>query len=214
MSMRLDRTRPFGKIAGEIFIPEGCDRAALYEQDGRMFDAHDRLIEPGVTLAADPGKPKGTDVTVPPSGVTEVVTVADLLRQADSMHWRTFKKAAEGVLGATCPAGKAQIIEALRAAQREFDARAERKAASRPEIADHDDEVGGVAPPVQQASSGVDLSRWARGQQEYLWGDVRKAIKARYGRNVTERDDAVEFLVDQGLINAAEARQDVIRDAE
>jgi hypothetical protein len=60
----------------------------------------------------------------------------------------------------------------------------------------------------------VDLLAWARGQKEYLWGEVRKAIKAEFGRNVSERDDAVEFLIAQGKITANEARRDVLREPE
>lgn len=202
MTQQLDRSRSYGKISGETFIPDGCDRPAKYEQDGKLFDAHFRLIEPGVTVSIVPTEDDGGEQDVPAS-----LTVADLLRQADSMHWRTFKKAAMAVLGPECPSAKAQVIEALQAAQQEFDARAGRRKTV---------QIGAAKVTTERPSglspSGIDLAAWGRGQQEYLWGDVRKAIKAEFGRNVTERDDAVEFLVEQGKITAAEARQDVIRE--
>lgn len=197
--MRLDRSRPFGKIAGDIFIPDGCDRPAVYEQGGLYFDAHDRLLEPGKTASIVPTDDDDDDLP-------EVeMTVAELLRQADVLHWRKLKAHAIRVLGPDCPASKAQIIEALQEVQKEFDARlAKREKAAAPRA---------VAPAAKKADGGVDLAAWARGQKEYLFGDIRKAIKAEYGRNVQERDDAVEFLVEQGVVYAEHARKDVIREA-
>lgn len=193
--MKLDRSKPFGKIAGDLFIPEGCDRPAAYEQDGMFFDAHDRLIEAGKSVSIVPNE--DDDEQLP-------TNVADLLRAADTLHHNAFKKAAKAVLGPTCPAGKAAIIEALRAAQGELEARAEKRAKER----------AAATPQVKPtATSSVDLAGWARGQKEYLWGDVRKAIKLAFGRDVSERDDAVEFLIGQSVISAAEARQDVLRGA-
>lgn len=203
MTVQLDRSRSYGKISGDEFIPDGCDRPAKYEQDAKLFDAHFRLIEPGVTASIVPTEDDGDDQQAAPTSIT----VADLLRQADNMHWRTFKKAATAVLGSECPSAKGQIIEALQAAQHEFEARAGRRKTV---------QVGAAKVTTERPSglspSGIDLAAWGRGQQEYLWGDVRKAIKSEFGRNVTERDDAVEFLVEQGKITAAEARQDVIRE--
>ena len=47
--MRLDRTRPFGKIVGS-HQPAECDRPAHYEQDKRIFDSQDREIVSGQPL--------------------------------------------------------------------------------------------------------------------------------------------------------------------
>jgi hypothetical protein len=202
--MKLNRSRPFGKIAGDVFIPDGCDRPALYEQDGRFFDAHDRLIVVGETASIVPS----SDDDEVDGEAAPTMTVADLLRQADTMHWRTFKVAAGKVLGAECPATKATIIEALQAVQKEFDARAARRGKDRGTVA-----APGRQPQSGLAASGVDLAAWGRGQRDYLWGEVRKAMKTEFGRAVTERDDAVDFLIQQGVITAGEARQDVIREA-
>tara|TARA_R110000868_G_C10889876_1_gene763509 strand:- start:261 stop:836 length:576 start_codon:yes stop_codon:yes gene_type:complete len=190
--MLLNRMKSFGRISGDLFIPDGCDRPASFEQDGKFFDAHGRVIEPGVKIEEPPEEDHS-----PVPGTN----VADLLHQAESMHWRKFKATAQEVLGPECPATKAAIIEALVAVQKEFDARGAKRARERGQ------------PVPTTPSTGVDLAAWARGQREYLWGEVRKAIKGEFGRNVAERDDAVEFLIGQGVVTANEARRDVLREA-
>lgn len=205
MTMKLDRTKPFGKISGDLFVPDGCDRAARYEQGGKFFDVHDRLIEPGVKVSIVPTEDDGP---AEDDAAGAGMSVAELLRQADSMHWRSLKKAAAVVLGPECPASKMQIIEALQAAQRGFDERAGRRKTVH---------VAGEQITTERPSglskTGVDLAAWGRGQKEYLWGEVRKAIKTEFGRNVSERDDAVEFLIGEGILTSEEAREDVIREA-
>lgn len=185
----LNKARPFGKIAGEAFIPDGCDRPAHYEQGGRFFDAHGKLLASSDAVDIDDDEDDGSDPSV--------MTVAELLYQADRMDWRAFKKAARDTLGEDCPGTKALIIDALKAAQKQFDTRAAKKAKER----------GQTSP---QQSSGIDLVAWARGQKEYLWGDVRKEIRLQFHANVSERVDAVELLIKEGKITASEARQDVL----
>lgn len=199
--MKLDRSKPFGKIAGDMFIPDGCDRPAHYEQGGMFFDAHDRVIEAGKAVSIVPTEDDDD------AGDTDApeMTVAQLLQQADMLHWRKFKAHAAKVLGDECPASKAAIIEKLHEVQKTFDARLAQKKKAAP---------AQVVAPVATGNKGVDLAAWARGQKEYLFGDIRKAIKTQYGRNVQERDDAVEFLVEQGVVYAEHARKDVIRAPE
>jgi hypothetical protein len=50
---KLDRSRPFGSISPPWFGARGkeLDRAAFFEQDGRLFDVEDREIIPGQALA-------------------------------------------------------------------------------------------------------------------------------------------------------------------
>lgn len=202
--MKLNRMKAFGKITGETFIPDGADRPAFYEQDGRFFDAHGVLIETETAATAGTGEAETAADDGAEVGADEMptMTVLELLRTADTMSWRVFRSMAQKALGPDCPGTKAAIIEKLQEVQQEFDARAARKAKER-----------GQPAPVAK-STGVDLGAWARGQREYLWGDVRKAVKAEFGRNVNERDDAVEFLIAQGVITAGEARRDVIREPQ
>ena len=65
--------------------------------------------------------------------------------------------------------------------------------------------------PAAQESGGddegsVDLKAWAEGRKDYLWGDVQKAIRDQHKRMVTEKHDAIEFLIGEGIVSAAAAR--------
>lgn len=190
--MRLDRSKPYGKLSGDLFIPEGCAIPAAFEQNGKFFDAHGRLIAPGV----DPDADDSDDAPV--SGMT----VRELIEQGEAMPTRALKAAARQVLGDQCPNGKSAIIDALRAIEKQHDERMKAEAPS----------PAKAAQPVSNGALGKpELTAWAEGRKEFLFADIRKAIKAVYGRNVSERDDAVEFLVGQGLVYAERARKDVIR---
>ena len=196
----LNKAKAFGKIAGDLFIPDGADRPANYEQDGKFFDAHGRLIEAGVPVSIVPTEDLDDGVAVEEDDLP-MMTVADLLQQADTMRWPVFRKMAQKALGPECPPTKAAIMDHLQKVQQEFDSRAAKRAAERRQ------------PPPTSSNSTIDLAAWGRGQKEYLWAEVRKAIKSEFGRNVGERDDAVEFLISQQVITTAEARRDVIRQA-
>jgi hypothetical protein len=45
---KIDERQPYGRVSGQP-LP-GMDRPAAYDQNGRLFDIHKRLIEPGVPL--------------------------------------------------------------------------------------------------------------------------------------------------------------------
>lgn len=203
--LKLNKSRSFGKISGEIFIPDGCDRPAHYEQDGKFFDAHEREIVAGETIK-DYDADRDDGAAIPAD-----LTVAGLLRESELLPWRKFQRYAQHVLGDECPATKMAIIEKLHEVQREFDARAVARKGGRPRKNAAPQAPDDQGKKASAPSTGVDLAAWGRGQREYLWGEVRKAIKTTYGRNTQERDDAVEFLVTEGIITAAEARKDVLR---
>lgn len=229
---KLDRKRPFGKISPP-YQQENFDRAAFYEQDGRFFDQHDREIVPGIPLAEQlakvdaaagtesrhpldhdgDGRPGGS---LPAGPVDSAMTPAELLRQADEMPWAQFRKQAKLIFGPTCPASKEDIKRALQEAiagmqtrekvrmERALDAPAAKKA--EPPQA----KPAAQAAPQDKAATGVDLAAWGRGKQEYLFGDIRKAIRAQYNRVVTERRDALDLLIEQGVITAESARRDIV----
>lgn len=64
-------------------------------------------------------------------------------------------------------------------------------------------------PPSNGIVDGIDLAAWGRGQKEYLFAEVRKAVKKGYGAQIPERRDVVDFLIEQRVISAAQARKDV-----
>lgn len=220
--LKLDRSRTFGTIT-PAWQPEDCDRPAYYEQDGKLFDAHDRQIVPGKPLPVE-----AVAADEEQANAAAQVSPYELLRQADVMPWAAFRKHAKVILGDTCPASKADMMTALQGAVQHFEQRQQKRKAPAPKVADAEQKSAGLtwsgltgqqdapenltakpAPVVEPG--GVDLAAWARGQKEYLFAEVRKAIRAKYGSVVTERDDAVDLLVDNKLITQAEARKDVRR---
>lgn len=220
---KLDRSRPdsIGTVSPP-WQPDDCDRPAHYEQDGRLYDAHDRLIEPGKPA------PKETVAAMPVAAAVDAepdaedgLSPAQLVAQADTLPYGTFRKRAKEILGETCPSGKVAIVAALNAA---IEAYAARVAARRgPSPAPTPTKSAGMtwggltgeepAPSAAPLKPGeIDLAAWARGQREYLFAEVRKAIRGKYNKQITgeyERRDAVEFLVEQKLVSAVEARKDV-----
>lgn len=69
--------------------------------------------------------------------------------------------------------------------------------------------IPAAPPPANGVVNGIDLAAWGRGQQEYLFAEVRKAVKKGYGAALDERRAVVDFLIEQRVITAAQARKDV-----
>jgi hypothetical protein len=46
----------------------------------------------------------------------------------------------------------------------------------------------------------IDLAAWARGETKLIWGQVRKAFADQYSRDVDNKPDAIDFLIEQGVI--------------
>lgn len=220
---KLDRSRDFGVIAPP-YQEEDFDRPAYYEQGGRFYDAHDRLIEPGKALEeAEEGTHGAAD-----RDAAEGLSPSDLVLQAEVIPWGAFRKRAKEILGVTCPASKAEMLVALREAIKHYESRKQARrttpapAAEPPKsngltwngLTGQDGEPNLTAkpaqPPAPPAKSGeVDLAAWGRGQKEYIFGEVRKTIRAKYSTSVTERRDAVDLLIAEKVITAAEARKDI-----
>lgn len=206
--MKMNRNSPFGKISPAMMEGE-MDRPAHYEQDGKLFDAHDRWIEPGKPLVVAKTAAPRVDV----AAAVEAIPASRLLEQADTMAWSKFRLQAKKILGETCPGDKEGIKAALAAGIAFVQAREEKRAP--PAQADQaglswDSITGGnEASAAAVAPGGVDLKAWATGQREYLFGEVQKAIRKTYNKQITERVDAVTFLIEQGIVTADQARRDV-----
>lgn len=185
----MDKNRSYGKIAPPL-MEDGLDRPAHYEQDGHLYDAHGRRIIPGQP------SDKSQEVSTDDGDHGEALTPATLIAQADTLPWAQFKAEARRVLGPDCPGGKAAIVAALKSAIIKFEEHREKKSDA-------------SAPADNAGAVGVDLASWARGRREYLFQDIQKELRTRYHKQVSERLDAVDFLIQEGVITAAEARQDV-----
>lgn len=198
--MRLDRSKAYGKITPPLLEPE-FDRPAYFEQNGKLFDAHERLIEPGQPLE-EPEQDDG----IGDDGLTDVPDVmpaTQLLADADVMPWARFRAQAKAILGDTCPADKNSIKAALREAIAKVQERQGKRSGPQKSAGLTWDGITG------KAGNGVNLVAWGQGQTEYLFGEVQKAIRTTYHKQIAERRDAVDFLIEQGVITAANARTDV-----
>jgi hypothetical protein len=119
------------------------DRAAFYQFDGKLFDAHGIEIVPGKKLkraAAPPPpppveEPDGEEIeeqaaaprnesevrpVTPPVTKSAPISPAELLERAGTMAFAKFAAEAKRILGRTCPTGKQAIIAALREAIAEY----------------------------------------------------------------------------------------------
>lgn len=70
--------------------------------------------------------------------------------------------------------------------------------------------------PIQKSARGgprngstLDLVAWARGERDYITAEVRLAIAARFGKLVDDYQEAIKLLIDEGVIAATDAREDV-----
>ncbi len=219
---KLDRSRTFGAISPP-YQEENFDRPAYYEQDSRFYDAHDRLIEPGKPVEAQDDTQGAAE-----RDAAEGLSPAELVHQADVIPWGAFRKRAKEILGDTCPASKSEMLTALRAAIQHYEARKQARR-SKPAPAAEPAKSSGLtwngltgqdegdaeltakpqAPQAPAKSGEVDLAAWARGQNEYIFGEIRKSIRSKYSTSVTERRDAIDLLIAEKVITAAEARKDI-----
>jgi hypothetical protein len=204
---KLDRSKAFGIVSPPYSAPD-FDRPAHYEQGGALFDSYDREIIPGQPAPALPA------AAAPVEEETPLLSPRELIAQADSMPWSAWQKSAALVLGEQIPAGKSAILQALQTVSAEFDRKRARKtppAAPKAEASPASDShaPAPAKPATRSETVSVDLKAWAQGGAEYLFKDVRQAIRTQYNRGVTERRDAVEFLIEQKVLTAAEARRDV-----
>jgi hypothetical protein len=184
--LRLNRSRPFGKVTPPL-QDETMDRPAYYEQDGRLFDQFDCEIIPGRAHAA------GAQRAMPAGDAPE--SAAALLAARETIPWPQFKRRARHLLGDRCPATKADIIAALQ------DAAATQAATTVPQ-------PPSTANEAADADHTIDLAAWGRGQKNYVFGEVRRAIRQRFSAVVNTTHDAVDLLIAQRIVTAQEARRD------
>lgn len=53
----------------------------------------------------------------------------------------------------------------------------------------------------------IDLKAWARGEVNYPWFSVRQAAMKQYSRDVDNARTLVEFMIDEGLVSAEQAKR-------
>lgn len=198
MLMKLDRSKPFGRVAPPMEVP-GFDRPAYYEQDGTLFDAHDLALADEAPAVVE--KPKGE--------AAPALSVEDLINGADTLAYPVFHRGAKAILGDKCPSGKRAIVAALTDAKAVYDERKAKHAAPAPAVAAVTAPESPPRTTTAPSKAGIDLAAWGRGQRDYIFTEVQKAVRTTYHAQLSERRAVVEFLIEQGVITAAEARRDV-----
>jgi hypothetical protein len=79
---------------------------------------------------------------------------------------------------------------------------------------------GAEAPGGAGKGTAIDLAAWGRGEKNYIWSEVQKAIDDHaFGKlvkvfearmaGVNSRHDALNYLIEEDLISANEARTDL-----
>jgi len=203
-----NKSKPFGSITPP-YQPPDCDRPAFFEQEGRLYDASHREIIAGKPAAVEqpaPPAPAPAPVAAPVADAAAApapaaaapaapkqLTAGDLIANVGSIPWAKWLKEAKRVLGKGCPAGKEAILAAL----------AECHSAGGAQPKGSDEPVKPYKGPDGQP---IDLKAWGESRTEYLFGEVRKAIKHSYASVVTNAHDAVDVLLREKVIEAKNAR--------
>lgn len=53
----------------------------------------------------------------------------------------------------------------------------------------------------------VNLTAWALGTEKYVFGKVMKAFRDRFSTNITNEIDGLTFLIDEGVVTAAQVAE-------
>jgi len=204
--MRLNFQKPFGKISPP-YQPDGFDRAAYYEQDAQFFDAHGRQIIPGKPLSAEEAAKTPAEI----NDSEDLLGVSELIAKIDRMSFTKFKNRAKKILGDTCPNDREGIVAALKEALAKVQARE----AARRKVEQKASEPAPAAGLSWSAVSGddgtgINLAAWAAGKKDYLFSEVQKEIRTKHNKQISERRDAVDFVVELGLVESKDARTDFI----
>jgi len=228
---RLDGKRAFGTVMPPLQMP-GCDRLVAFEQSGQYFDIHQRQVVPGQPLNPDDEAAHQVDddraheTGVEESSSDYTMPLSELIAQAPAMVFNRFKMLAREFLGDNIHRTRQQISTQLKELARSRRARLaavgtpRRKRARVLHAGDRSDRADEApaprtapaqpsAPDKGRNGTRVDLAPWARGEKEYPFGRVAEAIKEQYAMIVTGRREALVFLIDQEVIKADDARQDV-----
>lgn len=73
------------------------------------------------------------------------------------------------------------------------------------------DSEGAEAQDPDDVSQGdidaINLTEWAKGNIKYSWFKVRDAFRQRYSINVSSANDAIDFLLSEGVVSEGDLRR-------
>lgn len=104
------------------------------------------------------------------------------------------KMAEKHIKRAAAMAARAKPKPAPRAADEDFDDQDPNA------VDDDEDDDDGLLPPVS-------LAAWLRGEQQVVWNDVSQEIARTYKRRISKIEDAVAFLVKEGVVPPNEVQK-------
>jgi hypothetical protein len=205
--MPLNKNRPFGTISpgynGASYEQVGTDGVTrYYNGEGYEVDVRTGKVVEGPETA---GAAKSA-VATEDNGKSVAERAREILEQKDKPPFAKFAlKAAALIGGDNPPSTKTEIVAALTTlAEKPKPAPVEVQAV--PDAAKSEATPKPVDEPIPLVGDEtVNLRAWGRGEQQYVFTDIAKAILQSYARNVTTRAGALEALMDVGLLSPDEA---------
>jgi hypothetical protein len=190
---------PFDKSKDFAYITPP-DNGKAYKQNGHFYNLQFDEVDDNGKVLAPASKPQKAP-KAPAAGQAPIevasISVAELLKQANSMPFLKWKSEAKKILGDSCPGSKPDIITALE----------HKIGVKEPQIE--------RAPAVDHRASAklpngveIDLVAWASKDRptKYLFGDVQKAFRIKYSKQIDNERDGINFLIDEGAVQAGDAR--------
>jgi hypothetical protein len=197
----LDKSKKYAKVCGED------TKGVAWKQAGRLFNAQFQEVNGAGELM------NGESADMEPAAVPAkkerpaLDTIPALLKAKDSTPFMAWKKAAGAFLD-PCPGTKADIVAHLeaKAIATGTVTIAPVEPAARPE-----DAPTVEALKVREAAPDEirdKLNAWGdkRISQKLLFGDVQKMIRVKYNKVINNERDAINFLIDSGVVPAEWAR--------
>lgn len=189
--MTLNRNRPYGTISG-TGVPASFTQTDRDGKTARYYNSagYEVDVKTGQQVEFAPA-PVLAETSYVRSGPSRAEIDA-LLAQKDSLSHLQFAIKSAALLGDDkLPTTKAAIMAALEAKAGELES-----------------EPTSVARTPNPATdlNEVDLRAWGTGERtDYLFSDVAKAILTTCARDVGSKADAVDALIDAGIISSSEA---------
>ncbi len=191
---QLNFGRPYGTITPPL-------NGAVFQQNDEYYDALGHRLakdESGLPIAVALDPEEIDPDTLP--------TAHELLINKDKMPFFKWKGHAKRILGPESPGNKDGLVEMLKSVRnnqvgmhRAPDPAVENQTATEAEISKQD------LDPAQNGD--VDIVGWAKGEKQYLMAQITKVIRARFHIQCTTMRDAIDFLIQQGVVTGEEAMQ-------
>ena len=183
----LDRTRAFGPSSPAW-------KGASYQQndeDGTERYYNDQGLEVDIKTGEIIEEAPEPEVAAP--DVYDPKPYRQMIDDCKKLPFIQWAVKAAALLGGNPPASKRDLLAEL-----EKRARALENQAANAEKAK---KKAGKA----STGKGVDLKLWAEGKKKYLFDEVQKAIRAKYSREVAHEADAIDMLIEEGVVNPEKA---------